>query len=583
MELWPWLIQILRGLKLLPTCLPVCPSVDPAPLRPFALEVPAICPSSVNASPSASPVTFDPIPHDDPTACLGPDCYMRIVDNSFKIASLAALLAAWLWRATHEPEMIHRHFADLLHCDVSEVEKAFDPEYKFSVAKNVRTVLRRQFANTVDVNPRDPESEERPVCQFVSEDKFARCLGKLGTRTALFTLARVYDEAHITLCHGRSAARRGKPHDAAFKKNPRIDLGALADQVQRNNAVIDGQIVLEHKKPDEPYKAIWKAMPSMDFSDLPELDSLAGLLPGESTPSHGYAGIGGGGGSDIISASLLGHLLRGHGKDMQLLVSTRTWATGSQGLEGSKMGIQRIIYNHGGHVQADGRDVPGTFLVTEDTSSEGRPLEAIPVKDFEQIFIVLDQGESRSDIPEADRADLKDQMRAVLFQAKRPIQTVAIVDTGGDVFGADAGTSSTPDQDLRVQQAISSANLSAYNLVTAVIAPGVDAPDDAPKKAKQSGGARYRPTVSERRMLLDLLKDEYKMDGKSPGRFGKTTLALQARLRDETGWTSLDLPEHIVDTWENPWSSFVYIRECMSDIIFMPTTKLLPLIETNAE
>jgi hypothetical protein len=121
-----------------------------------------------------------------------------------------------------------------------------------------------------------------------------------------------------------------------------------------------------------------------------------------------------------------------------------------------------------------------------------------------------------------------------------------------------------------------------HNLVTAVVTPGVDAPSDAPQKAFSAGGKVYKPTEDEKGMLLDLLANKYKMDGSDPSRFGKTTLALQARLRGVVGWTSLDLPEHVVDTWENPWNSFVYIRECMSDIILMPTTQLLPLIEPKS-
>jgi hypothetical protein len=54
-------------------------------------------------------------------------------------------------------------------------------------------------------------------------------------------------------------------------------------------------------------------------------------------------------------------------------------------------------------------------------------------------------------------------------------------------------------------------------------------------------------------------------------------------LKGHKGWTSLDLPPHIVDTWENPWSSFVYIRECMSDIVLMPTEDLLPYIDPIAQ
>lgn len=358
-----------------------------------------------------------------------------------------------------------------------------------------------------------------------------------------------------------------------------MDLLPLANQLDRDPTALNGAIVLEPGKDNAPYRAVWRRMLQMDFDELPRLKSLTDLLPGESSISEVYAGIGGGGGSDIISASLLGRLLQQHGKKMDLLVSTRAWATGSQGKEGSKMGIKREIYNHGGHVKVNGQDVPGTFRVTKHTYSEGRPLEAIPVPNHSQIFIVLDQGESRAQIPEQDRADLKDQLQAVLAQSKEPIQTVVIVDTGGDVFGADAGGTSTPDQDLRVQQAICATNHSGFNLVTAVIAPGVDAPDDAPTKALKAGGRIYKPTDKEKAMLLDVLAREYEMDGTVPGRFGKTTMALQARLKGAIGWTSLDLPTHIVDTWENPWSSFVYIRECMSDIVLMPTEDLLPLIE----
>lgn len=483
--------------------------------------------------------------------------------------------------SAHDGQM--RRLADLLRLDVTKVESAYA-----GVAKNVQIVLRRQYDNTPPggVNGEDElngnrDGGTRPVCHFVGEDRLGTSLGRLPAELTLFTLARVYDEAHITLCHGRRAAR-GMAHKLTFRQRLRVDLNILANQLDKDANAVEGQIILEPGKGNEPYRAVWRRMPPMDFNNLPQVKSLAGLLPGETRRSQNYAGVGGGGGSDIISASLLGHLLRRHGKKMDLLVSTRTWATGSQGKEGSRMGIKREIYEHGGHVEIDGRTVPGTFRVTTKTSSEGRPLEAIPVPNHSQVFIVLDQGESKSEIAEDERADLKDQLQAVLAQSAEPIHTVAIVDTGGDVFGADAGGTSTPDQDLRVQQAICDTNHSAVNLVTAVIAPGVDAPDDAPQKAEKARGRVYRPSDEEKKMLLHLLAHEYKMDGSVPGRFGKTTMALQARLKGATGWTSLDLPSHIVDTWENPWSSFVYIRECMSDIVLMPTENLLPLIQPRA-
>ena len=456
---------------------------------------------------------------------------------------------------------------------VERVERAYN-----TAPRNVCTVLQRQNSNALHPTP------EHPLCRLLGEEQLLKALGVLPSEIALLTLARVYDEAHVALCKTLAAARRGKPHHEGFLRDPCIDLQQLTNQLVQHKAAFQDQIVLEAPHEDNtPRRAVWKPIPLMSFDNLPRLCSLSNLLPGEQSPSHEYAGIGGGGGSDIISASLLGHLLRRHDKQMDLLISTRTWATGSQGKEGSKLGVKREVYNHGGPaVEAHGRPVAGTFRVKGNTTAEGRDLETIPLPYHSQIFMVLDQGESVSDIPENDKEDLSDQFHAVLAQANRNIDTVLIVDTGGDVFGADASGGSTPDQDFRVQRAISTLS-SDHNLVTAVVAPGVDAPNHAPQKALKAGGMVYKRTEDEKKSLLDLLANKYKMDGSDQSRFGKTTLALQARLRGVVGWTSLDLPAYVVDTWENPWTSFVYIRECMSDIILMPTTKLLPLIEPSRE
>lgn len=486
---------------------------------------------------------------------------------------------------------------------VEDVRRAFN-----KTSRNVRTILRRQIFNATLPTP------DHPVCNFHEQEQLFNALRALPLKVALLTLARVYDEAHMTLCKSISAARKGKFHHGDFLRNPVIDLQVLAQEIEQRREAIHGRIVLEMTSDEStPLQAVSKPLSLMSFDCLERLPSLAGRLPGENVDGHGYAGIGGGGGSDVISASLLGRLLEVHNKKMDLLVSTRTWVTGSQGKEGSKLGVKREVYNHDGQAKAGGKPVSGTFRVKEGTYAEGRDLETIPLKHHRQIYMVLDQGDTTAEVPENDRAELKDQFDAVLAQAENPstfvivstggsavaqaekatmvgtvdtsettldnrhVDTVLSVDTGGDVFGKDGTGGTTPDQDFRVQKAISTLT-SSRNLVTAVVAPGVDAPGDAPEKAKAAGGMVYRPTKEEEKILLDTLA-EYRMDGSDPSRFGKTTLALQARLRGVLGWTSLDLPEHVVDTWENPWSSFVYIQECMSDIILMPTRSLLPLIQ----
>ena len=313
--------------------------------------------------------------------------------------------------------------------------------------RNVRTVLRRQHVNTTNPHP------ARPLCNLLGEQQLFKALGMYPATVALFTLARVYDEAHVTLCRALAALRKGGTLHESFTHNPSVDLRVLADEIRQLDRAVEDQIVLEEMPKDAScLMARCQRVPPMTFDNLERLPSLADILPGEQSHSHEYAGIGGGGGSDIISASLLGHLLRRHDKEMDLLISTRTWTTGSQGKKGSKLGIKREVYNHGGAAEAQGRPVAGTYRVTESTTAEGRDLEAIPLPHHHQIFMVLDQGDSNMQISADDQANLSDQFCAVLTQSERPIDTVIIVDTGGDVYGADASGTTTPDQDYRVQK-----------------------------------------------------------------------------------------------------------------------------------
>ena len=472
------------------------------------------------------------------------------------------------------------------------------------VEKNVRTVLKRQYKALKD------KSKERPVCQLEAEDRFCVSLRKLSERDSLYTLARVYDHAHVVLCK-----------TSALKKGilPKFDLSNLARKLEEDNTCIKDRIVSHNTGSNhESFIPEWQAVFEMSFDHLKKLNKLSDTLPGEESKSQKYAGIGGGGGSDVISAALIGKLLERQNKEMNLLVSTRTWDTGSQGKNGSKIGVKREVTNHAGYAAIDQQGVGGTYRITAATTAEGRDLEAIPLQSEstkkesstgkKQVYMILDQTLARSTIEDKERATLERQIEAVLAQepevqalmivalgalneksnvnasksTDKPtkIDTVVSVDTGGDVFGAKDDGSTTPDQDYRVQKAITNLN-PKQNLVTAVVAPGVDAPDDAPDKAFRADGMVYKLDSEERLLLLQTLK-EYQMDGSNENRFGKTTLALQASLRGEYGWRSLNLPEYVVNTWENPWSSFVNIQRCMSDIIFMPTKKLLPVISPKS-
>lgn len=520
-----------------------------------------------------------------------PDTFTPIAINMFERPHSGEQITCITLQKRRLPQDITEYLGERMRFSIGAIRTALD-----AAPRNVKAVLRRQMPDTI------LENVNRPVCKFRGERHFFEALSRLEVQEALLTLARVWDEAHINLCKTRSAAKKGIPHNAEFIRKPYIDLRPLSDGILKQQDSIQGKIrLVQTYDTKTPLRAEWEPCSPMSFDDLPHLESLADTLPGETSPNNQYAGIGGGGGSDVISASLLGLLLKRHQKHMNLLVSTRTWATGSQGKAGDVIGIKRQVYKPAGTATYQGKEVAGIFRIGPETYAEGRDLETIPLKYHENIYIVLDQGESTRDIPETERVRLGDQFNAILTESDKtlvvvntggnvlggnvPVNTVLSVDTGGDVFGTDGTDGTTPDQDLRVQKALSSLPLveslagepQERDLVTAVVAPGVDAPTDAPRKAKQAGGKVYKPNAEERKMFLDVLA-EYEMDGKNPRRFGKTTLALQECLRGKEGWTSLNLPEHVVNTWENPWSSFVYIQKCMSDIVFMPTKTLLPLI-----
>jgi hypothetical protein len=444
---------------------------------------------------------------------------------------------------------------------------------------NVNVILSRQFGGILSSYQDLGTSQNRPVCRILGESEFLQAVRKESLARILFTLARIYDAGHIAICKNLASAKRGKSHNTDLLKQPCLDIYSLAQAIRDGTHKVDDDInVLSSDSRPGTLSATWAVVPAMSFAQIPPLGSLSDILPGEQSAAREYAGIGGGGGSDVISASLLGHLLRRNGKEMNLLISTRTWRTGSQGPAGSKMGVKREIHKHKGPASLDGKPIPGTYRVTKETFSEGRDLETVPISHHEDVFIVLDQGEESSDIPEDEKAELSLQFEAVLAERSQ-VDTVVIVDTGGDVFGGNSPGFSTPDQDVRAQRAAASLSHIYPNLVTAVLAPGVDAPIDAEEKAEKAGGRVYHPTPDEQDLLLNLLVHEYQMDGSNPSRFGKTTLCLQAALRGERGWTSLNLPRHVVDTWDNPWSSFTFIRECMTHIILMPLTRLLPLID----
>lgn len=489
-----------------------------------------------------------------------------------------------------ELDYLHR-IAICLHQSLDKVSTDYA-----QLHQNVRQVLQRQWA---------PEkSDDIPTIEILAEAEFLQTLKLLSDiYRALMTLARMYDAIYLAVCRNRDAARRGRPHVEELVEKPVVNVETLTNGLLADTARANDRIVV--KTEQKSFVVQWEPVVELDLSSLPVLESLEGLLPGEQPlPSNGpakrnYVGIAGGGGSDIISASVLGHLLRGVGKEMDLLISTRTWLTGSQGKPGSKIGEKREVFDHGGPATDANREpVPGTYRITAATHTSGRELETIPLSHYQSIFLTLDPGSTSpgDDAPlpsSSSPAPLVDQYRAIISSQPSPIHTILSVDTGGDVLSPDPNS-----QDFRVQRTLASLSCldpahSSPSLTTAIFAPGIDSP--APSSPSSSSfnttsllsslpsAHLYRPTPTQLAQMLHLLADEYHMDGRDPARFGKTTLCLQHALRGRFGWQVLALPRHVVLTGSNPWSVFEWVGRRMGDVVFVGTGELVRGLEGQIE
>ena len=447
-----------------------------------------------------------------------------------------------------------------------------------ALSSSVQLVFSREVAKISEAR----EGANINKVHLLQEMDLLQAMLLCGIACALFHLARLYDDGHFLVCHNRGRKEKGRQYNADILDGIQVDVTGLILGLCHDIATIDGQIELQPTPGTNIVKASWKPMLTMNFDHLPAIENLQDMLPGEVQETrHDCAGIAGGGGSDVITVSSLARLFPSTRK-MDLVISTRGWLATSQGKEGSAdLGKERKIRNDGGPAyDAAGNAVIGTYKILEGTSATGRDLEPAIVSNHTDVYMVLDQGDDKSQIDSSEHVELYEQYRAVLGTHKS-IHTVFVSDTGGDVFGSGENFS-TPDQDLHAQRAMAQLKDIYPNLVTVVIAPGTDAPPNAPEIAAKAGGRIYRLKSDDKEILLDVLVNEYHMDGNHPTRYSRTTLSLIEWLRGKRGWVGLNIPPWVVNTDQNPWKSFGFVRECMGDIIFLPLLRLLPFIDPDS-
>lgn len=259
-------------------------------------------------------------------------------------------------------------------------------------------------------------------------------------------------------------------------------------------------------------------------------------------PGEKFAFVGGGGGSDCIQASVLAELT---GKPA-CVISVREDKTSSQNPDSGAMGESRTVQNHGGEVS------PGVFRIKPETTGSGRFFENLPAERW-PMYLVVDSKNGR----------LREQMQAALDDFGG-VDTVVDVDTGGDCLYRTSffdATQATPDQDLESLIAVS--GLNAPNLLSCVIAVGIDAPDYADEILRLANARLVHFSPSQRDHILGLYR-EFELDGSNETRYGKTPFAWQAALRGETGRIRLPLPDRVVNDPRNPWDPYVVITPEMA-------------------
>ena len=279
-------------------------------------------------------------------------------------------------------------------------------------------------------------------------------------------------------------------------------------------------------------------------TEFPQVQSLTDL------PGTRIAVIGIGGGSDGLQASVLGKLFKRSGKEVLFTASIRTKKTGSQGATTSS-GSERVLTNHGGE------PFPGVYSITSDTRGTGRFLEYLCAAEGSMYQISYASGDA-----------IHKQVQFLINHCG-PLDTLYLVDTGGDALCSATVDSSnpsqtTPDQDLYVLH--EATKLSGVRLLSCILACGVDAPDEsAPRSALQTlhdaSASLYSFTPDETALIIDSYEQfEAQHQAQSGTRFlGKTPLALLAALNGQQGYTCLNIASSYVLDKRNPWQPYVYI------------------------
>lgn len=290
------------------------------------------------------------------------------------------------------------------------------------------------------------------------------------------------------------------------------------------------------------------------------------LFQGELLRGKKVLCVGIGGGSDVIQAAAISEIVQNRfGTVTTAFASVRKAANQLNNAEQASDVSTSLQKIHAGTSARGGwRFLENIMLTTKDD-----PLADVPM-------YIINSIESS-----AIETDLR-----VLVDTYQP-EIVIAVDTGGDSLyyahqeqpNDNEVTHTTPDQDRSVLEALNRlANPANYEttpaFLTAIVAPGVDAPSYAYQALWEAESSRLFLTEEDKQHICARYAT-WGMDGSGNerNRYGMTSLAWLAAINKSYGLTTLDLPVPNVVSADNPWRSFMYITPAMGEVVLMDTSK----------
>lgn len=459
--------------------------------------------------------------------------------------------------------LLSEHIAELRGSSVHDVLHTYE-----DLELGFRLVFQRELClKHDDLNPNDPKGK-RPI-RVTGHEQLVQAVA--SSADALKILARLLERGRVEAVKAANKAEKGRHATRSLMINV-SNLVAYAK--------LSSQQDIELRATDHGMAASWTDLPYISFKGLQEISSLRDLHThqklGLTKPLGSCAFLGGGGGSDVIQAAGLAKLFTRADPTIEVhtVISIRTLYSKS-----TSAGEKRSVWQDDDPKRNLLDSSDGNLKIEPNHYGNARFVEDALVDDINNVRLVID-----------DKSQDGERSRRYEGAIGEEVDSMIIVDTGGDVLGGmdPSSKKKTPDQDCRTQ--LATAQIAAardLNAIVAIAAVGVDAPSDAQHKLEASNAVYYRFTEEDKKYLRHLYS-KWHFDGTAenlnryPEHYGKTPFAMLASFDLDPGqsgsFRALPLPESVINDFGNPWACITWVAPEMSCLLLANQAKLLSVI-----